>query len=105
MTETPLEAMPDFVHKSHDTDPDEFIKKARKIVVDHYYGIETLNDEQPLDPSEVYIVWFSKTLGNWKALLATTRQDGQYFEVTHNGAKNEAYLDIYVKVQNVAVPD
>lgn len=49
---------------------------------------------------DVYVVWFAKTLQNWKALLGTTRDDGLYFEVTYNGDKREAYLDVYAKVTN-----
>lgn len=61
-------------------------------------------EERDQDPvlkfDDIYIVWFVKTLQNWKALVATSRPDGKYFEVTHNGAKKETYVDTYVKVQN-----
>ena len=50
---------------------------------------------------EVALVWFSKTLGNWKALFTTSLPDGLYYEVTHNGAKNETYIDIYEKVRHI----
>lgn len=52
---------------------------------------------------EVYVVWFAYTLGNWKALVSTTLPDGMYYEVTHNAAKNETYLDAYKKFDNVKV--
>lgn len=54
---------------------------------------------------EVYVVWFSKTLQNWKALLSTTLPDGMYYEVTHNGDKCETYIDAYKKFDNVCIPD
>jgi hypothetical protein len=54
---------------------------------------------------EVYIVWFSKTLQNWKALVSTTLPDGMYYEVTHNGDKQETYVDVYKKFQNYKVLD
>lgn len=63
---------------------------------------------QSLKLDELYIVWFSKTLQNWKALVSTDAFDdseslkGAYFEVTHNGDKNETYVDYYIKVDNVA---
>jgi hypothetical protein len=54
------------------------------------------------DPEfEVYIVWFCKTLQNWKALVGTTLQDAMYFEVTHNGNKHETYIDCYKKIEQV----
>ena len=49
----------------------------------------------------VYVVWFCKTLQNWKALVSTTLPDGRYYEVTFNGDKNEMYLDVYAKVDNL----
>lgn len=49
---------------------------------------------------DVYIVWFSKTLQNWKALVSTTLPNQQYFEVTYNGDLGETYVDTYVKVDN-----
>jgi hypothetical protein len=52
---------------------------------------------------EVYIVWFCKTLQNWKALVSTTLPDGMYYEVTHNGEFNETYLDAYKKFDNVTI--
>lgn len=48
----------------------------------------------------VFVVWFCKTLQNWKALVSTTIPDGMYYEVTYNGDKKEVYLDAYKKFEN-----
>ena len=56
--------------------------------------------EEIVDVSELYIVWFSKTLKNWKALLSTDRKFFPYIEVTYNGEKSETYVDIYKKISN-----
>lgn len=53
---------------------------------------------------EVYVVWFTKTLQNWKALVSTTLPDGMYYEVTYNGDKKEIYLDAYKKFDNRRIP-
>jgi hypothetical protein len=53
---------------------------------------------------DVYVVWFAKTLQNWKALLSTNLPDGRYYELTFNGDKNELYLDTYEKKSNVVIP-
>ena len=53
-----------------------------------------------MKPEDVYIVWFCKTLGHFKALLSTDVVDGMYYEFTYNGNKNEAYLDAYKKWEN-----
>lgn len=53
-----------------------------------------------LTEDDVYIVWFSKTLQNFKALVSTAVSDGMYYEITYNGDKNELYLDAYKKWEN-----
>lgn len=73
-----------------------------QYVKDH---LEKTDTHVTFSEDEVYIVWFSKTLQNWKALLSTTLPDGMYYEVTHNGDKGETYIDAYKKFDNVCVPD
>jgi hypothetical protein len=89
----------------HDKNPNQYIDKARQLVLEHY-NHSYLDIGEELHISEVYVVWFSKVLKNWKALVATeVANDGLYFEVTHNGDKNETYLDAYVKASNTCIPD
>lgn len=78
-------------------------KKAKQIVIDYYNEHVEKTDNKKLTESEVFIVWFSKTLQNWKALISTTISDGMYYEVTYNGDKKETYLDAYKKWENVCV--
>lgn len=80
-------------------------KKAKQIVIDYYNEHVEITDNKKLTESEVFIVWFSKTLQNWKALVSTTISDGMYYEVTYNGDKKETYLDSYMKWENVCVKD
>ena len=54
-------------------------------------------------PSDVYVVWYSKTLKNAKMLLGTNVSDRLYFEATLNGDKHEMYFDTYKKVHNQKV--
>ena len=61
-------------------------------------------------PDDMYVVWFCKTLQNWKALVSTDALDsdsiyGNYVEVTHNGDKGETYCDVYKKKLNVCYKD
>lgn len=58
-----------------------------------------------LTPDDCYVVWFSKVLANWKALVSTTIPDGVYYEVTYNGAVGETYVDVYTKNSNHVIPD
>lgn len=51
------------------------------------------------------LVWFSKVLENWKALVITNLPDQRYFEITYSGSKRETYIDAYEKVSNVVLPE
>lgn len=78
-------------------DSDQFLNKAKRLVV------QTADAELTVD--DVYIVWFCKVLGNWKALISTDVFNGAYWEVTYNGANQESYIDTYRKASNDAVAD
>lgn len=80
-------------------------EKAKQIVIDYYNEHVDITDNKKMTADEVFIVWFSKTLQNWKALISTTISDGMYYEVTYNGDKKETYLDAYKKWENVCVKD
>lgn len=73
------------------------IEAARKVLIENL-GHQTINSE------DMFIVWFCKTLQNWKAIVAG-RDFDEFIEVTHNGDKNETYVDIYRKVMNVCIKD
>lgn len=81
-------------------------EKALKLVYDYVKArLEKTDTHIHLLQDDIYIVWFCKTLQNWKALLSTTLPDGMYYEVTYNGDKKEAYIDAYKKFENVKVVD
>jgi hypothetical protein len=84
---------------------DEMLSRAKQLVLDYFNANVDVTDDFKLTVDDVFIVWFCKTLQNWKALVSTTVSDGKYYEVTHNGDKNETYLDVYVKLHNEAIPD
>lgn len=64
------------------------------------YILEHLDKSDPIPEFEVYTVWKSKALQNWKYLLSSTLNDGMYYELTYNGDKDEWYLDAYKKFEN-----
>ena len=78
-------------------------EKARKIVMDYFNENICADDVEKITMNDVYVVWFSKTLQNWKAMVSTTIPDGRYYEVTYNGDKNETYLDVYKKQENKVI--
>lgn len=72
----------------------------KKIVLDYANEHIDKTDNVQITLDNVFIVWFCKTLQNWKALVSTTLPDGMYYEVTYNGDKKEVYLDAYKKFEN-----
>lgn len=77
---------------------DEMLDLCKDIVISY------IEDNEPVKVTKdnVFIVWFSKTLQNFKALVSTTLSDGMYYELTYNGDKDELYLDAYKKLENKA---
>ena len=80
------------------------METARRIVVAYFNAHVDATEEKNIAMEDVYVVWFSKTLQNWKALVSTTVMDGMYYEITHNGDKDETYVDVYKKWENFKVP-
>lgn len=76
------------------------IEKAKQVVMDFFNEEAEKTDGFKLTIDGVYVVWFCKTLQNWKALVSTTVSDGMYYEVTYNGDKDEIYVDAYKKWKN-----
>lgn len=71
------------------------------------YGVMKSIDDCPVEVTkdDFFIVWFSKTLKNWKALVSANYKGASFCEVTYNGDKKETYLDVYRKLENVRIPD
>ncbi|QFG10186.1 hypothetical protein PBI_EGAD_42 [Arthrobacter phage Egad] len=88
-------------------DNDQFHKKAKTLVAVDFNEAFVPDDldAKKATPDDFYVVWFAKVLGNWKALVSTDLVSGQYWEVTHNGAKQETYIDRYQKANNWAATD
>lgn len=78
-------------------------EKARQIIVDYFNSHVDKTDVVQISIDDVFVVWFCKTLQNWKALLSTKVPDGVYYEITHNGDRNETYVDVYKKWENFCV--
>lgn len=76
------------------------MKLIKEIVRDYTNEHIDKTDKMQITVDDVYVVWFCKTLQNWKALASTTVPDGMYYELTYNGDKDEMYLDAYKKFEN-----
>lgn len=84
--------------------PEFFMAEAKEFALLSIQERFTHVSTTPITVDDLYIVWFSKTLQNYKALISTDRYDGVYVEVTFDGNKNQAYVDLYFKHSNKAIP-
>ncbi|MEZ7732191.1 DUF6275 family protein [Fusobacterium periodonticum] len=78
----------------------DFQNICKEKVVEYFNERVEKTDNTKITIDDVFVVWYSKTLQNAKALLSTNVSDGMYYELTYNGDKNELYLDAYKKWEN-----
>lgn len=81
----------------------KFFELVKKTVADYTNEHLDKSDGKQIGTEYVYVVWYCRTLQNWKALASTTLFDGMYYEITINGDKQEMYLDAYKKFENRAI--
>lgn len=82
---------------------DRMLEICKEVVVNYFNEKVDKTDNFTITKDDVYIVWFSKTLQNFKALVSTTVSDGMYYELTYNGDKKQLYLDAYKKFENKCI--
>jgi len=84
----------------------DFQDRAKLIVKDYVDSLHRQNfpDQDP-EVYVVYVILFTKVLQNWKAILGTTLPDSRLFEITYDGDKQCAYVDVYKKQDNYPVFD
>jgi hypothetical protein len=90
--------------KTEDPEVTQPMSQALGVVL-AYYNEMWRTEDTPITSAEVRLVWFSKTLENWKAMVITTLDDKYYFEVTHSGARKKTFVDVYEKIDNVELDD
>ena len=78
----------------------KFIKICKEVVKNYANEHHFLADSA--HQKDVFIVWYCKTLQNWKALAGIYGRN-EYFELTYNGDKKELYLDVYKKSKNICL--
>lgn len=72
--------------------------KAKHIVAQY------LEDKNINNAGYIFVVWSCYILGNEKYVIGTSDTD-KYFEVTYNKTKDEWYIDVYNKIDNICIKD
>lgn len=78
---------------------EEFMKLAARKVAANESKREDIDVN--IDRDDVFTVWSAKTLQNSKCLMSAPYKGAYYYEFTLNGDKNEIYMDVYSKVENI----
>ena len=83
---------------------EKMISTAIDAVVEYYNTTDELNGNYSyITKDDVCVVWFCKTLQNYKVMLATPLLTDEFYEFTYNGDRKEAYLDVYSKMDNKVI--
>ncbi len=84
----------------------KFMIACKNMIIDYFTKHKDTTDKDiEMKIENVLVVWSCKTLQNNKMLLSTTMPDGLYYEITYNGDKHEAYVDVYKKWENYVVKE
>lgn len=82
---------------------DTFLSKAQELVLGNFNAHRKPDKVPELKLDEVNVVWFAKVLGGWKCIIASTVAKGLLWEVTYASARDEMYLDVYTKLNNIKI--
>lgn len=82
----------------------DFILKGKTIVVNAHNDVVRSDDSSTIAVDDVHVVWFSKTLQNWKATFYVGVPN-LYYELSYDGEDGVTYVDAYYKFQNIQVRD
>lgn len=64
---------------------DAMQKRAKELVVNYFNNRVDKTDKKTITEDDVFIVWFCKTLQNWKALVSLFDQDDLLLGIRNNG--------------------
>jgi hypothetical protein len=84
-------------------DPDRFLSTAKQMAVDNYNRSRDAERSPELQLDQVFIVWYTKVLGNWRALVGSPVIKGLMWDVTYNGHRSECYVVVFKKLNEVRV--
>lgn len=78
---------------------EKFLRLCQRKVAE--YENKRADIKEEIDTDDVFLVWSCKTLQNSKCLMSTPVKGAYYYEFTMNGDKEEIYMDVYKKVENI----
>lgn len=74
----------------------DFVKFCEEKIIEHYKNKLKIE----ITSEDVFPVWQCKTLEHKKAIFSVFKEKRRFIEITLDGNKEVAYMDIYSKVDN-----
>lgn len=82
----------------------KFLERAGMVVVDNFNQHRNSSKSKALTSDGIQLVSFSKVLLTFKAVFNSPLARGLLWEVTYNWRRNEIYLTVYSKLNQIKVP-
>lgn len=82
---------------------DAFLSRAQQLVLDNFNAHRKPDKVPELVMDDINVVWFAKVLGGWKCIISSMVAKGLLWEVTYASSRDEMYLDVYTKLNNIKV--
>jgi predicted nuclease of restriction endonuclease-like RecB superfamily len=79
-------------------DPDRFLRAAKQLAVDNYNRHYNPDTDAALTMDDVYIVWFAKALGNWRAIVSSNVARGLLYDISYSGHRAEVTIDVFRRI-------
>jgi hypothetical protein len=84
-------------------DSDAFLSTSQRVVLDNFNAHRKPDKVPELVLDDINVVWFAKVLGGWKCIISSTVAKGLLWEVTYASSRDEMYLDVYTKLNNIKI--
>lgn len=84
-------------------DPEEYIKIAKKAVLDNYNESRDEAHAPALTAEDLFLIFYSRTLQNWQVVITSPIARRLLWDVTFNKYRNEVYINVYQKINTVKV--
>lgn len=101
ITPSPMDLRPKLDRRS--PDPDRFLKAAKQLARDNYNKTRDAGKFPELGSDAFHVVWYSTTLGHWKAVIESLRAARLSWTIIYNAELDEAYIDVWKKLTKVKI--
>ena len=82
-------------------DPDRFLMTAKRLAMRNYNDTRDASKYPELTMDSFYVVWYTKVLNHWRAVVESQQASRLSWSISYNGAKDECYIDVWKKLTKI----